>query len=198
MTLNVIPSELSAVAYAYRVRPEEMLTIRAESSQTRGRILYRRAPAGIGRIGQNADQRVLREWTGRPSAAAIVSEPCMRRLVMQVRGIEQRNQDVYVEQSDHARLRFVPELVDSLKCDEPRPSLLGQDRHAVALARRTISRRQCATGQLRKHTSRGRSASCRELLGALQDVVINIQCGAHLSIITHQSSGVKAVRPRNV
>ena len=102
MALNVIPAEPSGVAYAYRVRPEKMLTTRAEGLQTRGCILRRRAPARIGRIGQYADQPVLCERTSRPSAAAIASEPGVRRLVMQVGGIEQRNQDIYVEQGDHA------------------------------------------------------------------------------------------------
>ena len=82
-----------------------MRTIRAEGSQTRGRILHRRAPARIGRIGQYADQPILGERTSRPSAAAIAAEPGVRRLVMQVGGIEQRNQDVYVEQSDDAPLK---------------------------------------------------------------------------------------------
>ncbi len=102
MALNVIPVEPSGIAYADRVRPEKMLAIRTEGSQTRGCILKRRAPAGIGRIGQYADQRVLRKRTSRPSAAAIASEPGVSRLVMHVGGIKQRNQDVYVKESDHA------------------------------------------------------------------------------------------------
>ena len=102
MTLNVIPEEPSGVAYADRVRPENMLTIRTEGAQTRGCILDRGAPARIGRSGQDADQRVLRKRTSRPSAAAIASEPRVSRLVMHVGGIKQRDQDVYVKESDHA------------------------------------------------------------------------------------------------
>src|SRR5258708_16966096 len=118
MALNVIPSELSGIAHAYRVRPENMLTIRTEGSQTRGSILDRRAPSGIGRIGQYADQRILGERTSRPSAAAIAPEPRVSGLVMQVGGIEQRNQDVRVKQSDHAQsgcLKFVAEPVDNFR-----------------------------------------------------------------------------------
>ncbi len=75
MTLNVIPAEPSEVAYADRVRPENMLTIRTEGTQTCGCILDRGAPARVGRSGQDADQRVFRERTSRPSATAIASEP---------------------------------------------------------------------------------------------------------------------------
>jgi hypothetical protein len=78
-----------------------MMAIRTEGPQTRGCIFDRRAPAWIGRIGDDTDQRVLCERTSRPWAGAIASEPGVSRLVMQVRGIEQRHQDVHVEQSDH-------------------------------------------------------------------------------------------------
>jgi hypothetical protein len=102
MALNVIPAEPSGVAYADRVRPENMLTIRTEGTQTCGCILDRGAPARVGRSGRDADHRVLRKRTSRPSAAAIASEPGVSRLVMHVGGIKQRNQDVYVKKSDHA------------------------------------------------------------------------------------------------
>ncbi len=102
MTLNVIPSKASGFAHTHRVRPENMLTIRAEGPRARGRIFGRRAAAGRGRIGQCAHQRILRERTSRPSAGPIAPKPRDRGLVMDTRGIEQRNHDVYVEQSDHA------------------------------------------------------------------------------------------------
>jgi hypothetical protein len=104
-----------------------MQTIRTEDSQTRSGILDRRAPARIGRIGQYANQCVFSERTGRPSAAAIATEPRVSCLVMQVGRIKQRHQDVYVKQCDHAPsscLRFVAEPVDNFRRDQPGPSLL--------------------------------------------------------------------------
>lgn len=103
MSLDVIPAEPSHIADTYRIRPENMMAVRTEGSQSRGRIFDRCAPARVGRIRENADQRVLCEWTSRPSAAAIASEPCVSRLVMQVRGIEQCHEDVHIEQRDHGR-----------------------------------------------------------------------------------------------
>lgn len=54
MTLNVIPSKASGFAHTHRVRPENMLTIRAEGPRARGRIFGRRAAAGRGRGLDNA------------------------------------------------------------------------------------------------------------------------------------------------
>src|ERR1700730_473907 len=99
MPLDAAPAETSGVAQAHRVGPENMLTVRTEGSQPRGCILDCGSAAGIGRIGQYANQRVFGERTCRPSAAAIASDPAVSRLVMQVLGIEQRYQHVYVEQS---------------------------------------------------------------------------------------------------
>jgi hypothetical protein len=108
MALNVIPVEPSRIAYADRAGPEHMLTNRTEGSQTCGCVLHRGAASGIRWIGQHPDQRVLSNCTSGPLAAAIRPEPDMRRFVMQMGGIEQRNQDVYVKQSDHAPSKVPP------------------------------------------------------------------------------------------
>lgn len=197
MALNVVPSEPSGLADAKRIGPEDMQTIRAQGSQAQSCIRHSRARARIRRIGQYANQRVLGERATRPSSTAIAPEPCVRRLVMQMGRIEQRNQDIYVEQSDHARprcLRFVAEPVDDFGSDDPRPSLLGQDRHAVAFARSASSRCESATRQLGKDAPRRSTAPCRELLGALENVLVDVQCGPHAMIITHQTSQVKERR----
>jgi hypothetical protein len=152
MALNVIPSEPSGIANTYRIGPEDMQTIRTEDSQTPSSILDRRATAGIGRVGQYANQRVFCERTSRPSAAAIATEPLVSCFVMQVGWIKQRHQDVYVKECDHALsycLRFVAQPVDNFRRDQPHPSLLEQDGHSVAFARSAIPRRQRATSELR-------------------------------------------------
>ena len=97
MTLNVGPAEPSGISHAHRIRPKKMQPIRTESSHARGSVLDGRPAARIGRIGQDTDQCVLGERTSRPSEAAVASEPRVSRLVMQMRGIEQRDQDVYVK-----------------------------------------------------------------------------------------------------
>ncbi len=112
---------------------------------------------------------------------------------MQVRGIEQRNQDVYVEQRNHdlsRRLVFVSKPINDFRSDDPPSSLLRQDRHAIALSRRSATGRKRATGKLGKNTTCRSASLCGELLGALQNVLIDIQGGTHVKIITHQTSDV--------
>jgi hypothetical protein len=182
MPLNVIPAKSSGIAYGHRVRPENMSAVRAEGSQARGRILDRRAPAGIGRVGKYAHQRIFSERTRRPSAPAIAPEPGVGRPVMQVLGIEQRHQNVYVEQSDHALsnwLGFVTEPVDDFRRDDSRSSLLGQNRHAIALARGACSRRQGDPSQLGENPPRGSPPPRGEFLGAFEHVLVNIERSSH-------------------
>ena len=103
MSLDVVPAEPSRIAYAYRVLPEDMMAIRTEGPQTRGCIFDRRAPAWVGRIGDDTDQRVLCERTSRPWAGAIASEPGVSRLVMQ-RGRDQTAQPGRLRQGERTRV----------------------------------------------------------------------------------------------
>ena len=105
MALNVFPSESSGVAYAYRVRPENVLAIRTEGLQTQGCVLDCGAPTRIRRIGQYADKRILSKRTCRPSSASNLFEPGMSRLVIQVSGIKESNQDVHVEEGYHTQFK---------------------------------------------------------------------------------------------
>ena len=85
-----------------------MLAIRTEASQTRGRILYAGTTTGLRRVGQHTDEPVLGERTSRLSILPIEHEPSVRRLVMYVRWIEQRDKHIHVEKSDHGTLRLRP------------------------------------------------------------------------------------------
>ena len=92
-------------------------------------------------------------------------------------------------------LGFVSEPVHNFRCDRLRPSLLRQQRHAITFARRAIARRQRTTGQLGQNTPGSSSTPRRELLGTLQHVLVDIQCGPHLVIVTHESSEVNWTEP---
>jgi hypothetical protein len=121
----------------------------------------------------------------------IDSEPGVRRLVVQMGGIEQGHQNVHVEQSDHAaRLSFVPEPVNNFRCNEAGLSPGRQDRHAVAFAWGTAARSQSTAGELGKNPPCGSSTPRRQFLGGLKHVFVDVQCGSHGLIITHQSSDV--------
>ena len=116
---------------------------------------------------------------------------------MQVRWIEQSNQRNHVEQRDHAlgrRLIFVPEPVHIFRRDDSRQSLGGQNWNPIAHARSTTSRRQCATGELGKNTPCGRSSLGGKRFGALQNVLVDIECGAHAAI--HRASSIRCQRDR--
>ena len=109
MTLNPIPLEAIAIANAHRIGPENVLAIRAEGSETRDAILNRGAVAGISRVRQNTNERVLGQRASRPSSIPIEAEPSVCRLVMDMRRIEERHQHVDIEERDHA-IRFRPEV----------------------------------------------------------------------------------------
>jgi len=71
--------------------------------------------SGLGGLRQDPDQPVLRERTGGPSAPPVGLQPAMRRLMMEVLGIEERHRDVDIEQRDLAhvssRKRFTRSMV---------------------------------------------------------------------------------------
>src|SRR5271166_2290206 len=100
MALDVFPSEAATFAYAGRVRPKHMLAFRTETSQARDCILYGCGLTRIRWIGQYPHKRVLGQRTSRPSMLAVEREPRVRRLMMHVRRIEQRNQYVHIKKCD--------------------------------------------------------------------------------------------------
>jgi hypothetical protein len=97
MPLNMLPSEASTIAHARRIGPKQMIVFRAETRETRGRIGHRRARTRVGRIGEDPDQGVFRERASRPFVLAVEPEPYVRRFMMDMRRIKQRDQDVDVE-----------------------------------------------------------------------------------------------------
>ena len=194
MPLNMIPMKPTRVAHANRIRPENVLPARTKGSQTRSCVLQRSASPGISRIREQAYQRILCHRAGGPTAAAIAAEPKVSRFVVNVSRIKQRNQNVWVEESDHKALWFVAQPIHNFRSHYARPSSFGQERHPIAPARGLVFRRERSSGQLRKNSPGRSSPLRREFLGALQHVLVDIECGSHRWIITHQTSDVKRTR----
>jgi hypothetical protein len=106
VTLDVIPAKAPALTDAHGIWPKYMLALRTEGLQTRRCIFYGGGLTWIRRVGEYSNECVLRQRTGRPSILTIDLEPLVRRFMMDVRRIKQRNQHIHVEESDHAsRLR---------------------------------------------------------------------------------------------
>jgi hypothetical protein len=55
----------------------------------------------VTRIADDAQHAVFGQWAGRPRYVPGLAEPCMRRLMLHVAGVEQCDQDVHVEQIRH-------------------------------------------------------------------------------------------------
>jgi hypothetical protein len=70
-------------------------------------------------------------------------------------------------------LGFVPEPIYNLRCDESGTSSRWQKRHAVTLARGSLTRRQGATGEVGEHAPGSSPSPSGELLGRRQHVLID-------------------------
>ena len=89
-----------------RVRPERVVSARTELAETPDELCRAVDDATVVGIGQNPNEAVLRDRTRRPAASAVVGEPIVCELVMDVVGIEQCDEQVDVEQgSTHASSR---------------------------------------------------------------------------------------------
>ncbi len=49
-------------------------------------------------VAEDAQERVFSQWTGCPPAVSVIGEPVVRRFVVDVVLVEQRDQHVHVEQ----------------------------------------------------------------------------------------------------
>ena len=113
-----------------------MVSARAKPAEMADDDAGARGVGAITRIGDDADEAVLRDRARGPAGGAVVREPVMRQFVVDVIGVEQRHQHVDVEQGDAGhwcRLRLVAQIVDELHGRARRPGrTAGQERHAVA------------------------------------------------------------------
>ena len=102
------------------LRPEQVEIIDPEGVMRRGRSpgqagrdLGRGACAGIRRLGHDADAAVPGDRAGRPALSDVATQPVGREPVMHVRGVEQRDQHVDVEQCPPRRTPSVSRSVST-------------------------------------------------------------------------------------
>ncbi len=76
---------------------------------------FRRCRICIGGLANNPDRSVLNDWTCCPRQMPFVVKPCTRSQMMNVRFVDQRNQNIGIEQcahqSDSSRSRFTSSSV---------------------------------------------------------------------------------------
>jgi hypothetical protein len=111
----------------------------------------------------------------------------VRRFLMHMGRIEQRNQHVHVQERDHVALRLVPQSIHDLSSDKYRPFSSRQHGYAMSLldALRGVPLR---SEPARRSPAGRRAASSRELFRRLKYIRIDTQSGAHGFINAHQAS----------
>src|ERR1039458_5282514 len=77
-----------------------MVRVGAQTAQAAGHFGGSCFHGGIGRVTQNADASIDGDGTCSPSVLSIPAEPAVRIVVMEVGGVEQRHQDIYVKEGD--------------------------------------------------------------------------------------------------
>src|SRR5262245_42030076 len=102
MAANLRHVEQSIVSERKGIRPELVSAARAKLRENRGDLRNRQELAALRQVGDDADEPVLGERTGGPSCLPVFGEPVVRDVVMDVTGIEQRDEHVHVEQRDTA------------------------------------------------------------------------------------------------
>ena len=131
--------------------------------------------------------------------AAVVGEPVVRQVVMDMVGVEQRDEDIHIEErrSGHesidqaiSRLLTVPQLVDQL---HRWSASIGwparEDRYTVSGSSRARRLKRRA-GELRDDAARRQAPDRRQFLDSLEDIVIDIERGTHYGSISHHTSDV--------
>ena len=115
---------------------------------------------------------------------------------MHVVGVEQRNEDVDVEQRDWRHERFHSSSRRSLTNfivgrGDGWPAL--KKRHAVSDARGSRPC-QCPPRQFGQHFAGRRPPCAGQFLHRLEHVIVEVEGGSHASIITHHASRVNPTR----
>lgn len=63
-----------------------------------------RKVAGIILMGHHSHAAILCNWTRRPATRPVLRHPGMRRFVMDVRGVKERDEEIDIKQRDHPSL----------------------------------------------------------------------------------------------
>src|SRR5262249_10886767 len=99
--------------------PEDVVRPITKLAKARGDVDQARATAGVRWAGEDAHHGVLGQRAGRPTALGVGPEPGVGGVVVNVSGIEKRDQQVHVEESDQrpayssSRSRFTTSEVTS-------------------------------------------------------------------------------------
>ena len=104
MTARKREIEQPFVAQRDSVRPEFVMTARAERPEVIDQFGYREELTSARQVAKDPDEPVLCQRAGCPPGRAIVLEPVVRELMMNVVGIEQRHEHIHVEQRHAAHV----------------------------------------------------------------------------------------------
>lgn len=80
------------------VLPEFVMSARAERPEVIHQVGYRDKLTAARQVAKHPHEAILRQWTTGPTRCAVVLEPVVRELMVNVVGIEQRHENIYVEQ----------------------------------------------------------------------------------------------------
>ena len=116
MTLNASGLNGPLVEHGQGILPETVLVAFAEHLQPSRSVVNGGPATGIAGIGQHSNQPVLRQRTRGPALFARLREPVVSRQVVNMTGVEQRHENVDIEQRDHepGALRLVEQPLDIL------------------------------------------------------------------------------------
>ena len=90
--------EQALVAERDGIRPERVMSARAELAEPFQQSLRRQPHVPVGWIGEHAKEAIFRDGTGGPAKRPVVGEPVVRQLVMHVVRVEQRHEHIHIEQ----------------------------------------------------------------------------------------------------
>ncbi len=99
-------AEQSFIEQGDLLLPKFMAGMGTKNAQTGNHFRRAGLNRGIGRVAQDANAAIDGQWTCSPAAIALDPEPTMGVLMVGVRGIKQRYENVHVQQGDaHASSR---------------------------------------------------------------------------------------------
>jgi hypothetical protein len=98
MAGEVLRAEQSSIAERHGVLPKHVVRTRAELCQPCNQVWRTADRCAVRRAGQDADESVLGNRTGRPAVRLMIREPVVCDFVVNVIWIEKGDQNVEVEQ----------------------------------------------------------------------------------------------------
>ena len=179
--VDAVMSRDGLVEQTHRIRPELMFRARAGACQLRQRHRGRNG-VRVRRLRENPHASVLGDRARCPAALCIGHQPRSRRAMILVATIEQRDDDVDVEQRSHSvadlgsqPVDIVVRCVPSVGGDRLEPEELLRGRRTARLKRLT----KPDPCEFRDHLTRRAFLPSRQVLGEEQHIVVEIQGGSH-------------------